>query len=103
MTDIDQTENEPVGKYQRSVSLDQQMAARLHKVCEHLGVTVSAYLKQVIGEAVSRHEVTLLPKQQVESAEAMLLKFFETAAQELQADKGGQDEKPRRQRKTTSK
>lgn len=100
MTNIVAKEAEPVTKYQRSVSLDQAMAERLHKVCEHLGVTVSAYLKQVIGEAVCRHEVSLLPHQQAASAEVMLADFFKQVTQVAQEQ---QVEKPKRQRAPKTK
>lgn len=105
MTKDDERESEPVtvGKYQRSVALDQQMAERLHKVCEHLGVTVSAYLKQVIGEAVCRHEVTLLPKEHAASAEVLLADFFKQIGQVFDQEQEKQDEKPKRQRVAKAK
>lgn len=68
------------GKYQRTISLNQDINDRLLRVCEHMGVTPSAYLKQVIGEAVSRHEVSLLPKQSADAAGVMMSNFFESLA-----------------------
>lgn len=71
---------EPVAKYQRTITLTQDIADRLQAVCEHLGVTASAYIKQAIGESVSRHEVSLRPHQMAGNAETMLAKFFESVA-----------------------
>lgn len=73
-------EVEPVAKYQRTITLTQDIADRLQAVCEHLGVTASAYIKQAIGESVSRHEVSLRPHQMAGNAETMLAKFFESVA-----------------------
>lgn len=78
---------EPVGKYQRSVALEQHVADRMHKVCEHLGVTAGAFMKQAIGEAVSRHEISLFPKQTGQNMELMLAKFFEEVVKEAAQDK----------------
>lgn len=68
---------EAVGKYQRSVRLTQDMAVRLHAVCEHLGVNVGAYLTQKIGEAVSKDEVSLLAKQSKDGSMDILARLFE--------------------------
>lgn len=94
---------EPVGKYQRSVALEKPMADRLHKVCEHLGVTVGAYLKQAIGESVCRHEMTLFPKQQGQDMQAMLAKFFEEVVQSAGEESDAQPERPKRQRASKAK
>jgi adenosine deaminase len=80
---------EPVAKYQRTITLTQDSADRLQAVCEHLGVTASAYIKQAIGESVARHEVSLRPHQMAGNAELMLAKFFESVSagdQEVQQD-----------------
>lgn len=82
---------EPVAKYQRTITLTQDIADRLQAVCEHLGVTASAYVKQAIGESVSRHEVSLRPQQTAQNAETMMAKFFEsiaaaTGTQEVEQD-----------------
>lgn len=81
------------GKHQRTITMTQDMADRLLRVCEHMGVTPSAYLKQVIGEAVCRHEISLLPKQSADTQMAMLESFFASAGQVLQEE--AKDEKPR--------
>lgn len=60
-------ELEPQAKYQRTITLNQDIADRMSAVCEHLGVTGSAYIKQVIGEAVARHEVSLFARQSKDS------------------------------------
>lgn len=73
------TEKEPAAKYTRSINLDPQMAERLQRVCDHLGVTVNSYLKLKIGELVSRDEITLIPKQQADQAGALLESFFRAA------------------------
>lgn len=84
-------ELEPVAKYQRTITLTQDIADRLQAVCEHLGVTASAYIKQVIGESVSRHEVSLRPHQMAGNVETMLAKFFESVAagSEQEAEQDG--------------
>lgn len=89
---------EPAGKYQRTITLTQDMADRLHAVCEHLGVTASAYLKQAIGEAVARHEVSLLAKQSKDNSMEVLTRFFEAMAQEATTD-----DKPKRPRAAKAK
>lgn len=92
---------EPAGKYQRTITLTQDMADRLHAVCEHLGVTASAYLKQAIGEAVARHEVSLLAKQSKDNSMEVLTRFFEAMAQEAQEPET--DDKPKRPRAAKAK
>lgn len=99
MASEDDQEVELAGKYQRSVRLTRDMAARLQAVCEHLGVNTGSYLSHAIGMAVSRDEVSLLAKQSKDSSLEVLSRLFETVAQEAEKP----DEKPRRQRKTTSK
>lgn len=89
---------EPVAKYQRTITLTQDIADRLQAVCEHLGVTASAYIKQAIGESVSRHEVSLRPQQMAGNAETMMAKFFESvlaAGAEAEAQEVQQDGKKR--------
>lgn len=71
-------EMEPVAKYQRTITLTQDIADRLQAVCEHLGVTASAYIKQALGEAVSRHEVSLLAKQSKDGSLEILERLFTT-------------------------
>jgi predicted transcriptional regulator len=88
-------EVEPVAKYQRTITLTQDIADRLQAVCEHLGVTASAYIKQAIGESVSRHEVSLRPQQTAQNAETMMAKFFEAAASAMENQEVEQDGKKR--------
>ncbi|HFH4116594.1 TPA: hypothetical protein ACGJ6O_006529 [Pseudomonas aeruginosa] len=88
-------ELEPVAKYQRTITLTQDIADRLQAVCEHLGVTASAYIKQAIGESVSRHEVSLKPQQMVINAEAIMAKAFEQLASDAQQIEVQQDGKKR--------
>lgn len=78
-------EKEPVTRYNRSVNLDPQMAERLQRVCEHLGVTVNSYLKLKIGEVVSRDEVSLIPKQSADASAAILERFFQAASSAIEA------------------
>lgn len=99
MTRDDDQDVEAVGKYQRSIRLTQDMATRLHAVCDHLGVTVGAYLTQAIGEAVARHEVSLLAKQSKDSSLEIVSKLFETLAQQVDQDEQVEKPKPKRQRK----
>lgn len=76
-------ELEPVAKYQRTITLTQDIADRLQAVCDHLGVTASAYIKQALGEAVSRHEVSLLAKQSKDSSLEILERLFAVASEQL--------------------
>lgn len=76
-------EKEPATKYSRSINLDPQMAERLQRVCDHLGVTVNSYLKLKIGELVSRDEMTLIPKQSADQANALVESFFRAATAQL--------------------
>jgi len=86
-------EVEPVAKYQRTITLTQDIADRLQAVCDHLGVTASAYIKQALGEAVSRHEVSLLAKQSKDSSLEILERLFTAVAE--QADQEPDDGKKR--------
>lgn len=84
-------EVEPVAKYQRTITLTQDIADRLQAVCDHLGVTASAYIKQALGEAVSRHEVSLLAKQSKDSSLEILERLFTAVADQagLETDDAG--------------
>jgi len=42
----------------RTIRLSTDVMARLQAVCDHLGVTVGAYLTQEVGRAVARDEVS---------------------------------------------
>lgn len=66
----------------RSVRLTPDMLARLNAVCDHLGVTVGAYLTQEIGRAVSRDEVSLLAKQSKDNSLEMLAQLFQAVTKE---------------------
>jgi len=66
----------------RSVRLTPDMLTRLNAVCEHLGVTVGAYLTQEIGRAVSRDEVSLLAKQSKDNSLEILSRLFAEATKE---------------------
>lgn len=76
-------EKEPTTKYSRSINLDPQMAERLQRVCDHLGVTVNSYLKLKIGELVSRDEMTLIPKQAADQTNALVESFFRAATAQM--------------------
>lgn len=79
MTQVEDQDVEAQGKYQRSIRLTQDMADRLRAVCEHLGVNVGAYLTQAVGEAVAKHEVSLLAKQSKDSSMEILLQVLQAA------------------------
>lgn len=66
----------------RSVRLTPEMLVRLNAVCDHLGVTVGAYLTQEIGRAVSRDEMSLLAKQSKDNSLEMLARMFQEATKE---------------------
>ena len=66
----------------RTIRLSTEVMARLQAVCEHLGVTVGAYLTQEIGRAVARDEVSLMAKQSKDSTLELLSRFLTEAAKE---------------------
>lgn len=63
----------------RSVRLTPEMITRLNAVCDHLGVTVGAYLTQEIGRSVSRDEMSLLAKQSKDNSLEMLARMLQEA------------------------
>lgn len=77
---------EQSGKYQRTIRLTHEMAARLQAVCDHLGVNIGAYITAEIGRAVSRDEVSLAVKNTQTDALSMLAKVIEEAAKEEAKD-----------------
>ena len=91
MTEESQEIESGKGKHQRTVTLTQDMAERLLRVCTHMGVTPSAYLKQVIGEAVCRHEGSLLPKQAADNSQAMMERFFANMAEAIQEEQSNEE------------
>lgn len=66
----------------RTIRLSTDVMARLQAVCDHLGVTVGAYLTQEIGRAVARDEVSLMAKQSKDSTLELLSRFLTEAAKE---------------------
>ena len=60
----------------RTIRLSTEVMARLQAVCEHLGVTVGAYLTQEIGRAVARDEVSLMAKQSQVNSLELLSRFL---------------------------
>ena len=66
----------------RTIRLSTEVMARLQAVCEHLGVTVGAYLTQEIGRAVARDEVSLMAKQSKDNSLELLSRFLTEAAKE---------------------
>lgn len=66
----------------RTIRLSTDVMARLQAVCEHLGVTVGAYLTQEIGRAVARDEVSLMAKQSKDNTLELLSRFLTEAAKE---------------------
>ena len=66
----------------RTIRLSTEVMARLQAVCEHLGVTVGAYLTQEVGRAVSRDEVSLMAKQSQVNSLELLSRFLTEAAKE---------------------
>lgn len=81
----EQSTDQP-GKYQRSIRLTHEMAARLQAVCDHLGVNIGAYITAEIGRAVSRDEVSLSVKNTQTDALSMLAKVIEEASKEEAKD-----------------
>lgn len=70
----------------RSIRLSTDVMTRLQAVCEHLGVTVGAYLTQEIGRAVARDEVSLMAKQSKDNSLELLSRFLTEAAKEGRHD-----------------
>ena len=66
----------------RTIRLSTDVMARLQAVCEHLGVTVGAYLTQELGRAVARDEVSLMAKQSKDNSLELLSRFLTEAAKE---------------------
>ena len=66
----------------RSIRLSTDVMTRLQAVCDHLGVTVGAYLTQEVGRAVARDEVSLMAKQSKDNSLELLSRFFTEAAKE---------------------
>lgn len=66
----------------RTIRLSTEVMARLQAVCDHLGVTVGAYLTQEIGRAVARDEVSLMAKQTQDNSLELLSRFLTEAAKE---------------------
>ena len=66
----------------RSIRLSTDVMARLQAVCDHLGVTVGAYLTQEIGRAVARDEGSLMAKQSKDNSLELLSRFLTEAAKE---------------------
>lgn len=66
----------------RTIRLSTEVMARLQAVCEHLGVTVGAYLTQEIGRAVARDEVSLMAKQSQVNSLELLSRFLTEAGKE---------------------
>ena len=52
----------------RTIRLTPEVLARLNAVCDHLGVTVSAYMTAEIGRAVARDEVSLQAKRSADGS-----------------------------------
>lgn len=82
MNSQDEQASEHPGKYQRSIRLTHEMAARLQAVCDHLGINIGAYITAEIGRAVSRDEVSLSVKNTQTDALSMLAKMMEEAGKE---------------------
>lgn len=74
------------GKYQRTIRLTHEMAARLQAVCDHLGVNIGAYITGEVGRSVSRDEVSLSAKNTQNDALSMLARVIEEAAKEESKD-----------------
>ena len=70
----------------RTIRLSTDVMARLQAVCDHLGVTVGAYLTQEVGRAVARDEVSLMAKQTQGSSLELLSRFLTEAAKEARSE-----------------
>lgn len=66
----------------RTIRLSTDVMARLQAVCDHLGVTVGAYLTQEVGRAVARDEVSLMAKQSKDNTLELVSRFLTEAAKE---------------------
>jgi len=70
----------------RTIRLSTEVMARLQAVCDHLGVTVGAYLTQEVGRAVARDEVSLMAKQSKDNTLELLSRFLTEAAKEVRSE-----------------
>lgn len=70
----------------RTIRLSTDVMARLQAVCDHLGVTVGAYLTQEVGRAVARDEVSLMAKQSKDNTLELLSRFLTEAAKEVRSE-----------------
>jgi len=70
----------------RSIRLSTDVMTRLQAVCDHLGVTVGAYLTQEVGRAVARDEVSLMAKQSKDNTMELLSRFFTEAVKEVRSE-----------------
>lgn len=66
----------------RTIRVSTDVMTRLQAVCDHLGVTVGAYLTQEVGRAVARDEVSLMAKQSKDNSLELLSRFLTEAAKE---------------------
>lgn len=66
----------------RSIRLTTDVMARLQAVCDHLGVTVGAYMTAEIGRAVARDEVSMQAKRSADGSLEMLARVIQEASKE---------------------
>ena len=66
----------------RSIRLTPEVMARLQAVCDHLGVTASAYMTAEIGRAVARDEVALQAKRTSDNGLEMLARVLQEATKD---------------------
>lgn len=78
---IENEDNQPArSTVGRTIRLSTDVLGRLQAVCDHLGVTVGAYLTQEVGRSVARDEVSLMAKHAKDSSLEILTKFLTEAA-----------------------
>lgn len=70
----------------RTIRVSTDVMTRLQAVCDHLGVTVGAYLTQEVGRAVARDEVSLMARQSKDNSLELLSRFLTEAAKEGRHD-----------------
>ncbi len=81
--EIEQNEEQSQGRtLTRTIRLTPEVFARLNAVCDHLGVTVSAYMTAEIGRAVARDEVSLQAKRSADGSLDMLARMIQEATKE---------------------
>jgi hypothetical protein len=64
-------------KVGRTVQLESHVNDRLIALCSHLGVNPNSYLLNIIGERISKDEVSFMASNHANNSQELLVNFFE--------------------------